>query len=500
MPDVIVTSAQSHSAGTFKTELGQTFEDVPAFCRVIGYATPTPKSRIGFEVWLPLQGWNGRYTQVGNGGLAGVIFHQLLVQMVQRGYATASTDNGHQASPIDGRWAIGAPEKVRDFADRAIHVTSGIGKAVTAKYYETAAKRSYFFGCSEGGREAMIEAQRDPEAFDGIVAGAPAADWTGLMAGFVASAQALHQDPKTFIPVDKLPMIQAAALEACDASDGVKDGLVSSPGSCRFDPKVLACTTSAGGDCLTPPQVEALTRLYAGLRDARSGEVIAPGYVPSGENETGPIGGGLRQYAFGAAPGQSLHAAFATGYFGGFVFEKADWDFRKFDFDKDLAFARKKLGAMMDATNPDLSAFQKRGGKLIHYHGLLDGSIPPAMSTRHYDKVVAKVGTRTATLDFYRLFLAPGVLHCGYGPGPNSFGNIGPRGPADADHDTLLALERWVEQGVAPAKIIATKYVDDEARKGVQMTRPLCAYPQVARWMGKGQATDAMSFSCVDEK
>jgi feruloyl esterase len=228
--------------------------------------------------------------------------------------------------------------------------------------------------------------------------------------------------------------------------------------------------------------------------------VIAPGYVPSGENETGPIGGGLRQYAFGAAPGQSLHAAFATGYFGGFVFEKADWDFRKFDFDKDLAFARKKLGAMMDATNPDLSAFQKRGGKLIHYHGLLDGSIPPAMSTRYYDKVVAKVGTRTATLDFYRLFLAPGVLHCGYGPGPNSFGNIGPRGPADADHDTLLALERWVEQGVAPAKIIATKYVDDEARKGVQMTRPLCAYPQVARWMGKGQATDAMSFSCVDEK
>jgi feruloyl esterase len=203
----------------------------------------------------------------------------------------------------------------------------------------------------------------------------------------------------------------------------------------------------------------------------------------------------VRQYAFGGASGQSLQVAFATGYFGGFVFERRDWDFRKFDFGHDLATAREKLGRTMDATDPDLSKFRQRGGKLIQYHGLLDGSIPPAMSTHYYDRVVSQLGDNIRS--FYRLFLAPGVLHCGFGPGPNAFGNLGPRGPADAEHDTLIALERWVEQGVAPDNIIATKYVDDDPRKPVKMTRPLCPYPQVARWDGKGDVNRSESFSCA---
>jgi len=405
--------------------------------------------------------------------------------MVDRGHATASTENGHTGSPVDGRRAIGQPEKVRDHAERAVHLLSDIGKRVTAHYYENAAQRSYFFGCSEGGREALIEAQRFPQDFDGIVAGAPAHYWTDLLTGFVGSGQALHKDPASFIPPAKLPMIQQAALAACDARDGVKDGLVAAPGKCKFDPQVLAC--KSGGDesqCLTAPQVTALRKLYE------------LGYVPSGENELSAMGGGVRQYAFGAAPGQSLQVMFATGFFGGFVYERADWDFRSFDLTKDAALARTKVGALLDASNTDLSAFNGRGGKLIHYHGLLDGSIPPSMSTKYYDGVVKQSGSVKSTQDFYRLFLAPGVLHCGFGPGPNSFGNLGPRPPADAGHDTLLALQKWVEEGVAPKQIVATKYVDDDPAKGVVMTRPLCPYPQTAHWDGKGKVEASESFTC----
>jgi hypothetical protein len=485
MEGVVIDSAAPERSGKFTTSLGPVLTNLPAFCRVVGHATPTPQSRIGFEVWLPEQNWSGRYVQVGNAGLAGFIFHPLLGQMVERGHATASTDNGHTASAIDGRWAIGQPEKVRDFAERAVHLLSDIGKRITAKYYENAAQRSYFFGCSEGGREALIEAQRFPADFDGIVSGAPASHWTDLMNGFVKSGQALHKDQASFIPPAKLPIIQQAALAACDASDGVKDGLVSAPDKCKFDPWVLAC--KSGGDesqCLTAPQVTALQELYA------------IGYIPSGENEVSAMGGGVRQYAFGAAPGQSLQVMFATGYFGGFVFEKADWDYRTYDFTKDAATAREKLGALMDASKTDLSEFRRRGGKLIQYHGLLDGSIPPAMSTRYYDGVAKASGGVGKTQDFYRLFLAPGVLHCGFGPGPNAFGNLGPRPPADASQDTLLAVQKWVEEGVAPKQIVATKYVDDDPAKGVTMTRPLCPYPQSAHWDGKGKVEASASFSC----
>jgi feruloyl esterase len=485
MDGVVIDSAAPERSGTFATSLGTTLDDLPAFCRVVGHVTPTPQSRIGFEVWLPEKNWSGRYVQVGNGGLAGVIFHQLLGQMVERGHATASTDNGHSASPVDGRWAIGQPEKVRDHAERAVHLLSDIGKKITAEYYDNAAKHAYFFGCSEGGREALIEAQRFPQDFDGIVAGAPAHYWTDLLNGFLVSGQALHKDPASFIPPAKLPIIQQAALGACDAKDGVKDGLVSAPDQCNFDPQGLAC--KSGGDesqCLTAPQVAALKKLYS------------LGYVPSGENETAAMGGGVRQYAFGAAPGQSLQIMFATGYFGGFVFEQPDWDYRTYDFTKGLETARTKLGALMDASKTDLGEFNRRGGKLIQYHGLLDGSIPPSMSTKYYDGVVRQSGGVSKTQEFYRLFLAPGVLHCGFGPGPNAFGNLGPLPPADAGHDTLLALQKWVEEGVAPARIVATKYVDDDPAKGVKSTRPLCPYPQTALWDGKGKTEASDSFAC----
>jgi Tannase and feruloyl esterase len=485
MEGVVIDSAAPERSGSFTSAIGTKLSNLPAFCRLVGHATPTPQSRIGFEVWLPEKNWSGRYVQVGNGGLAGIIFHDLMGQMLDRGHATASTDNGHTGNPGDGRWAIGQPEKVRDFAERAVHLLSDIGKRVTAKCYENAAQRSYFFGCSEGGREALIEAQRFPQDFDGIVAGAPAHYWTDLLTGFVRAGQALHKDPASFIPPAQLPIIQQAALAACDVGDGVKDGIVSAPQKCKFDPQVLACKSGSDeSQCLTAAQVTGLQELYE------------LGYVPSGENEVSAMGGGLRQYAFGAAPGQSFQVMFANGFFGGFVFEKADWDYRTFDFTRDAAMARDKLGALLNASKTDLSEFNRRGGKLIQYHGLLDGSIPPAMSTTYFDRVAKQSGGVGKTQDFYRLFLAPGVLHCGFGPGPNAFGNLGPRPPADAEHDTLLALQKWVEEGVAPKQIVATKYVDDDRAKGVSMTRPLCPYPQSAQWDGKGKVEASESFSC----
>ena len=493
LPDVRIVSAAVQSEPV-KSDLGNTLP-LPPFCRVLGVATPTPRSQIGFEVWLPLKDWNGRYAQVGNGGLAGVFFHELMAQMLTRGYAVAATDDGHKGSPVDGTWAIGEPEKVRDYAERAVHLTNGIGRQVTARHYGTAPKRNYFFGCSAGGREGLIEAQRHPEDFHGIVVGAPAIEWSNLLAAFVWNAQALHASDATFIPPDRLPAIQAAAIASCDTQDGVKDGIVSNP-ACRFDPGVLACgRESSGESCLTTPQIDALKKIYDGLRDG-AGRPIAPGYFPSGEAEVAAFGGGPRAYIFGEARGQSLNILFATGHFGGLVFERRDWDYRSFDFARDLPVARAKLGALMDASDPDLSAFAKSGGKLLHYHGLLDGSIPAQMSTSYYDAVVAKTGSRERTAGFYRLFLAPGVLHCGFGPGPHAFGNLGPPGPLDAEHDTLMALERWVEQGVAPARIVATRYRDDDPARGVLMTRPLCPYPQVARWDGRSPTGEAASFNC----
>ena len=496
IPDVAFETIEVVTSGTFKSVAGETHPALPPFCRVVGRATPRPASSIGFEVWLPLEKWNGRYVQVGNGGLAGVIFYLELADMLRRGYATAATDNGHVASPVDGRWAIGQPEKVADFGYRAVHETRGIAGGITERFFGKAPKRHYFYGCSQGGREAHVEAQRFPEDFDGIVAGSPANDWISLLSGFVWASQAVHGKPESFIPEAKLPTIQKAAIAACDRHDGVADGQIGRPSACRFDPAVLQCSGADSSECLTAPQVEALKKVYGGLKDPASGQVISPGYAAGAEAELSPLGGGLRSYVFGAAPGQSLDILFAMGFFGGMVFEDPAWDWKKFDFTRDVKIARDKLGAVLDATNPDMSGFAGRGGKFLQYHGWFDGSVPPEASTGFYEKVAARMGGVGKTADFYRLFMAPGMLHCGWGPGPNVIGALGVPAPQDPEHDVLLALQRWVEEGVAPEQIIATKYVGDDPSKGVARTQPLCPWPKQAAWDGKGNPDSADSYAC----
>jgi hypothetical protein len=498
LPDASILSTESIAAGPFALPPGMPAKsvDVPAFCRVRGEIKPSPDSHIIFEVWMPVAQWNGKFEQLGNGGLAGSINLFSLAAEMKKGYATAGTDDGHQAAPIDGSWAVGHPEKVKDFGYRAVHETSAKAKKIIGAFYQKSPSYAYFNGCSEGGREALMEAQRYPEDFNGILAGAPAHKWTDLMFGFAWNAQALNS-PASFISEPKRHAVREAALAACGEQDGVKDDFIKDPLRCHFDPSATACKGSGSDNCLTPEQMEALHKIYAGPRNSRTGQQISPGYEPGAEDIAGIPGISFESYVFGAAPGASLDAIFSSAFFAGFVFDNPNWKFSDLNFDKDIAKTEEKVGSAVNATNPDLTAFRVHGGKLLQYHGWNDGSPSPHHSVDYYNSVIKKMGGLDKTEDFYRLFMAPGMMHCGSGPGPNLFGNMLDFGAAnDADHNIYAALERWVEQGVAPGRVIAKKYRDDDPTKGIEMTRPLCPYPQVAKWNGKGATSEAQNWSC----
>ena len=499
LPDTTITLAQSVAAGAFTPPPDPygfppavPFRNVPAFCRVTGVIKPTSDSNIQFEVWMPSAGWNGKLQGIGNGGFAGTIPYGALSLPIARGYAIATTDTGHVGG--DASWALGHPEKLVDFGYRAIHETAVRAKAILQAFYGAGPQRSYFSSCSNGGRQALMEAQRYPEDYDGIIAGAPANFWTHLLVAAAWDVQALS-DPASYIPASKLKAIEAAALAACDARDGVTDGVIDVPAKCGFDPSTLRCAGPESDSCLTEPQVAALKKIYAGPRNS-PGEQVFPGYPPG--SETGPGGWGL--WITGAKPGGSLLTFFSTQYFRNIVFENASWDSKTFNLDTDAKLADEKTARILNATDPNLTAFQRRGGKLILYHGWNDAAIPAQNTINYYQSVVARMGQRDADR-FVRLYLVPGMQHCGDGPGPNTFGQFGLSIQADAEHDISLALERWVEKGIAPDTIIAAKRTaDPDPTKGVLRTRPLCAYPQVARWKGTGNTDDAANFVCVTPK
>jgi hypothetical protein len=491
LPDTSITTAEAIPAGSFTPPGGRPIPNLPAFCRVAGVIRPSADSNIQFEVWMPGSGWNGKFQGVGNGGFAGAINYPQMASSVARGYATASTDTGHQAGGIDAGWALGHPEKIIDFGYRAIHETAVKAKAVIRAFYGEGPRRSYFSSCSNGGRQALMEAQRFPEDYDGIISGAPANYWTHLLATAVANMQATLAKPGSYIPAAKLPAIQAAALAACDALDGVQDGVLENPTQCHFDPAGLLCKGPESDACLTEPQIAALRKIYGGLRDSR-GRRIFPGYSPGGEAD--PAGWG--PWITGPAPEKSALFAFGTQFYKNMVYNDPSWDFRTFDVDRDTKAADEKMARFLNATDPDLKRFQRRGGKLILYHGWCDAAIPAENIIDYYRSVAARMGARN-TAAFVRLYMAPGVQHCGGGAGPNVFGQGGAP-QSDPLHDMAAALERWVEEGVAPDQIIATRYKSGaNPASGVLRTRPLCPYPQVARWKGSGSTDDAANFACV---
>ena len=435
---------------------------LPAHCRVAATLKPSSDSVIDVEVWMPESAsWNGKFQMVGNGGWAGVISYAAMATAVSEGYATASTDTGHKGG--NALFAIDHPEKLTDFAYRAVHETVVAAKSTITKFYERGPRLSYWNGCSTGGRQGLMSAQRYPDDFDAILAGAPANYQTHLHAWDLTVSTPVLKDTAGAVPAAKLDLVNKAVLNACDAKDGVADGVLNDPTKCTFDVASLQCKAGDAENCLTAPQVAALKRVYEPVKTS-SGQVVFPGKVPGAESGFGAYIGGQN------APGISV-GSFQVAY------NDAKWDWRTFDVNKDLPIVDQKVGAIVNAVNPDLTKFKARGGKLLMYHGWNDTAISPGNAIDYYTSVQKKMGGKQD--DFIRLFMAPGMNHCGGGPGPNLV-------------NWMAALERWRESGVAPDRIDAVRIGNNR----VEVSRPLCAYPQVAVYNGKGTTNDAGNFSC----
>jgi precorrin-6B methylase 2 len=468
LPNTTISSAQLIEAGQVKDANvpGALAAQLPKFCRVAATLKPTADSEIKIEVWLPAANWNGRLQGVGNGGLAGSISYGALAAALKEGYATASTDTGHSGTPVSGEWALNHPEKIIDFGHRAVHEMTVAAKAVIKSYYGRAQHHAYWNGCSEGGNQALHEAQRYPQDYDGILAGAPANYMTHLQTGGMWISHAIHKDPASFIASSKLPAINQAVLNACDTLDGRKDGIIDDPRVCVVDFSRLKCSGPESDQCLTTPQLDGLAKVYAGAKNPRSGEPIFPGYAKGSELEWSSWIAGTD------LPPKNRQHLIADNLFKYMVFNQAEWDWKTFDFDKDVALADQRASAV-NAINPDLRAFKQRGGKLLQYHGWYDPAISAINSINYFASVQKQLGD---TKDFYRLFMLPGVAHCGGGPGASEF-------------DRMNTLVRWVEERKAPVSIVA-KVPNGNA------SRLLCPHPQVARYSGDGD--DAKSYACGD--
>ena len=487
LPGAVVLSAEPVAAGRFKAEDIKEKPELGAFCRVVGSARPSIDSDIRFEVWLPEVGWNGRLWGVGNGNFAGSISQRALGNRMGMGYAAVQTDAGHEADSMDASWASGHPEKIVDFGHRGIHEAVVNAKRIVAAFYGRKPSRAYFGSCSNGGREALMEAQRYPDDYDGIIAGAPAGDWTHLFLSHAQIQFAWLADDSRRVSANKLLALQSAVLAACDGLDGVKDGVIEDPQRCAVDPSTLACSGTETDRCLTPPQLETVQKLYAGQLSS-SGRPLLPGYAPGSE-------GGWGEMQFGSAPRTGEGFKYAIGFFRDFVFEDPKWDFHSFEPERDGRLTDERLASALNATDPDLRKFAARGGKLIMYHGWSDAVIPAQSSIDYYQQVRGVMGEAGANAAV-RLFMAPGVEHCDGGSGPNSFGQFS-AGAGDADTSLGAALQRWVEQGTAPERIVATKLSnDDDPGSEVVRSRPLCAWPLVARYRGEGNTDAASSFDC----
>ena len=491
LTDTTITLAESHAAGSFTPPGSTTALQLPAFCRVAGTVSPA----IQFEVWLPDPStWNSKFQGEGNGGLAGTISYGAMATALRRNYATASTDTGHQVTNPDGIWALEHPQLIIDFAYRGTHEMTVKGQAITAAYYGTNPSLSYFVGCSKGGQQALMEAQRFPNDYDGIIAGDPANFWTHhYLGGHLWPPLTMLWDPTLshYISPQKLPALSAAVNKQCDALDGVVDGVLTDPRQCQFDARVLLCHGPETNDCLTQPQIDALNRIYAGPPNG-----IYPGLVPGGES--GP--GGWQAWLTGTdAQHPGSHLGLGIPFFKYFIFDNPNWDYHDLNFNSgpggDVTLTDTKLvnGVQMqdviNAVNPDLHPFRDNGGKMIHYHGFSDPDISPINSINYYESVTKVMGNGAngtgaglrLTQDFYRLFMVPGMQHCSGGPGATTF-------------DMVTALEQWVEQGVAPSSIPASHVESGKTT----FTRPLCPYPQQMMYVGgaNGDNTSASNFIC----
>ena len=466
LPGVAITATELIPAGAPQARgRGGPAAPLPAHCRVAATLRPSSDSHIEMELWMPAENWNGKFLAVGNGGWAGSIQTAALGNGLRRGYAVASNDTGHKEG--NAAFAVGHPEKVTDFAYRAMHEMAVQSKAMIQVFYKRAPRLSYYEGCSTGGRQGMMEAQRYPDDFDGIIVGAPVYNMVHLNVSQVSLQVDMLRNPATLVPREKVTLFANAVMAACDANDGVKDSIISDPRMCKFDPGVLMCKGGAdAADCLTRSQVDNAKSAYQSVT-TRKGELVYPGRSPGFESAWRI-----------PTPGQPINPLFGDmpRYVGR---QNANWDVMSFDLETDLALALKN-GGSIEAGDPDLAKFKARGGKLLLYHGWADPGPAPENTINYYQAVNQKLGG--SQHDWMRLFLMPGVGHCGGGVGPDQA-------------DFLGAMERWRESGIAPDQVVATR----NAGRGAQspMSRPLCPFPQVVRYTGTGSTDDAENFRCA---
>ena len=476
--EVLSPSAEGPYPGT-----DQVLPPLPPHCQVKGVID----GEINFELHLPLvDAWNGRFAMGGGGGFVGSVQNSLLrpnppaVSALEDGYATAGTDTGHRGSITDASWALDNDTAERNFADRAIHVVTDVSKQITEHHYGRRIEHSYFMGCSRGGGQAMIASQRYPEDYDGIVAAAPAFSWPALGASQLQTQQVMYPDPSQLttpvVTAENRALLEREILAACDALDGVEDGVLTDPRRCRFDPATLPrCSSGPGPDCLTEAQLDTIEAVYDG--PVADGQHVFPGFPFGGENEPGGwdrwiTGGG--SYALDGNP--NYHFAFSTQIHKYLVFDDPDFEYSTYDFanwHEDTAAA----DALLSATSTDLSAFRDQGGKMIFWHGWSDPALTALATVEYYEGLL---NDTDAAADFTRLYMLPGVLHCAGGPG--------------ADHvDWLGVISDWVEKGEAPDQLVASK---NTTAGTISFTRKLCPYPMVADYDGQGDPNDEASYSC----
>ncbi|MEF8939280.1 MAG: tannase/feruloyl esterase family alpha/beta hydrolase [Salinivenus sp.] len=464
-------------------------DDLPEYCRVLGYVRPA----INFEIRLPTAGWNGKFYMAGCGGYCGELesenpssqFTNSINYGLRRNYAVSTTDGGHWGENLfDGRWAYHDRQAEIDWGYRAVHETARVTKTIIETFYGQRPAQSYFAGCSTGGRQAVMEALRYPDDFDGVISGCPHPKTGGtVMLGAWLARANTGPDGKNLITPVEVQLVQEAVYEACDSLDGLEDGLISDPRACQFDPATLACDGAETDSCLTANQVEAVKAFYAGPRDSEGRQLYAG--LPLGSE---PYWDGMFGVT-GETPDASddfsrLHSVQFLRYMAFREDPGEGYSIADFDFDQDPQ-RLEHMAQIYDADDPDLDAFRKRGGKLLMWHAWGDPATPPMETIEYYEAVEERVGSRERTQDFFRLFVVPGMDHCGIGEGP---------GITQHGFDPLTAMERWVEQGRAPENLMTTKR---DSTGAVQWTRPVCPYPQRAFYDGEGDPNEASSFECV---
>ena len=483
LPNTTVTFAGTVSDTFEPSGGGAAIHGLPSFCRVAATLKPSPVSDIKVEVWMPLQSWNQKLQGVGNGGLAGTISYGALAKAVEEGYASVSTDTGHIIT--DDSW-LPVVEREKDYGYRAIHEMTVTAKAIVTEFYGKAAARSYFNGCSTGGGQGFGEAQLYPSDYDGIVAGAPQIFPTRLRAAHIWNFQAASNDPAGKLPKQSLALITAAVLKQCGGEYGVADGFLSNdPRACRFDPAQLLCKSGQdAASCLTAPQVSAAQKIYDGLADPRTKLTIWPGFARGSEGPAGTGAVGWQVFGInGPKPFVAAEKFYALG-----VLENPQTDFHTIDPANLVSLAEEKF-PFLKHTSTDISAFTRRGGRLLIYHGWADPGISPFNTIDYFGALVEATGRKqhldpsaalNKTEQSARLFMVPGMGHCSGGPGPDDFDAVG-------------ALDRWVERGAAPDRIVATHLTGGK----VDYSRPLCPFPQEAQYSGSGDRRDAGNWACV---